>query len=203
MYIVKYDWLDDFIFTYGIEEEYPTYEQAQAAFEELKKFDKAYRIEIIGLGEQTMKRDYLLEIQWSEHEQGTYYIDRDKYSVAHFRKNRSIVTLDSFSGVYTFDCSTKKVTLFDGVCTRECEGVSFKVYQSIQGDQFPLYSIQNGGDTMQEKKPVRISAAEHGLLQIIRTFKIDPDLITQAIIKAAHQSTDFNVLTLVDDLNKS
>lgn len=58
----------------------------------------------------------LLEVKWSTTESETYYVDADKYSKAHDHKNN--VTLDAFSGTYSFNKATRLVTLDDGVTQR-------------------------------------------------------------------------------------
>lgn len=55
----------------------------------------------------------LLVVKWNEMEGASYYIDKDSYSKAHERKTKFI--LNSYSGTYSFDKNTKKVTLDTGV----------------------------------------------------------------------------------------
>ena len=60
-----------------------------------------------------------MELLHIEHGSGScsvYYIDKDAHSRAH-RTGENTVVLDSFGGTYTFDETTGKVTLFDGVNT--------------------------------------------------------------------------------------
>lgn len=58
----------------------------------------------------------LLHIEHGSGSSSVYYIDRDANSRAH-RTSENTVVLDSFGGTYTFDETTGKVTLFDGVHT--------------------------------------------------------------------------------------
>ena len=58
----------------------------------------------------------LLVVKWNENEGASYYIDKDRYSRAHERKN--CYKLDSYSGTYSFDKKTKKVSLDTGVEVR-------------------------------------------------------------------------------------
>ena len=73
-----------------------------------------------------MKKVKCLEIEWNDKESTNYYVDKDKYSKAHDKKD--VITLDSFSGTYTFNKNTKEVSLFDGVKTRIINVKSWKFY---------------------------------------------------------------------------
>lgn len=48
-----------------------------------------------------MKKQKMLHVVWSEREEATYYVDKDKYSRAH--ESGDVVTLKAFEGTYTFD----------------------------------------------------------------------------------------------------
>lgn len=76
-----------------------------------------------------MKLIWMLNVKWTEDEQATYYVDKDKYSKAHKTANNTIVLL-AYEGVYTFDLITKDITLNDGVKIKPVKVVSFKAYET-------------------------------------------------------------------------
>ena len=51
----------------------------------------------------------LLAVKWDEWSGTRYYVDKDRHSRAHERKDEYI--LDTYSGTYHFNIATKKVTL--------------------------------------------------------------------------------------------
>ena len=67
----------------------------------------------------------LLEVKWNEQEQATYYIDVDKYSIAH--EYQTYIRLDSFSGTYYFYKRSGEVILNDGVKERLINCKSWKI----------------------------------------------------------------------------
>lgn len=69
----------------------------------------------------------LLKVRWSEAEQTTYYVDADKYSRAHDRRYE--ITLDSFSGTYHFNKSSRKVVLDTGVESREVSVMNWELIE--------------------------------------------------------------------------
>ena len=73
-----------------------------------------------------MRKVKCLEIQWNDNISTNYYVDKDKYSKAHDKKD--VVTLNTNSGIYSFNKDTKEVSLFDGVKTRIINVKSWKFY---------------------------------------------------------------------------
>lgn len=69
----------------------------------------------------------LLKVRWSESEMTTYYVDADKYSRAHDRRYE--ITLDSFSGTYHFNKSSKIATLDTGVEIREVSVLNWELIE--------------------------------------------------------------------------
>lgn len=67
----------------------------------------------------------LLKVRWSKTEAATYYVDADKFSRAHDRKNE--VTLASYSGTYHFSKSNGSVTLDTGVEVRTSKVESWEL----------------------------------------------------------------------------
>jgi len=66
-------------------------------------------------------------VTWAKQESAVYYIDKDKHSTAH--KTKTGFTLDSYSGTYTFDTTTKKVSLNDGTKTRNIDVIEWHTEQ--------------------------------------------------------------------------
>ena len=67
----------------------------------------------------------LLVVKWSDNESASYYIDKNRYSKAHELKTKFI--LNSFSGTYSFDKATKKVTLDTGVEIRDIKVLDWHI----------------------------------------------------------------------------
>lgn len=63
-----------------------------------------------------MDKQKMLHINCSEQEAATYYVDKDSYSKAH--DSGETITLNGFSGLYTFNKQTKDVTLDTGTEVR-------------------------------------------------------------------------------------
>jgi len=54
----------------------------------------------------------VLNVNWSNVESETYYVDKDEYSVVH--EHQTYFVLNSFSGHYYFYKDTKEIVLNDG-----------------------------------------------------------------------------------------
>lgn len=67
----------------------------------------------------------LLKVRWSKTEAATYYVDADKFSCAHDRKNE--VTLDAYEGTYHFSKSNGSVTLDTGVEVRTSKAENWEL----------------------------------------------------------------------------
>jgi hypothetical protein len=77
-----------------------------------------------------MKSVMMLEVHWSDRESAVYYVDKDKYSKAHFRAGANQITLDSWSGTYFFLLDFNQVLLVTGPESHYVEVKSFRVYNT-------------------------------------------------------------------------
>lgn len=82
-----------------------------------------------------MKKQKMLHVVWSEREEATYYVDKDKYSKAH--DSGEVVTLKAFEGTYTFDKTSlrrgRSVTapiLDTGTEKRQASVISWKLFDT-------------------------------------------------------------------------
>ncbi|MEK3768496.1 hypothetical protein MKY14_08070 [Paenibacillus sp. FSL R5-0887] len=75
-----------------------------------------------------MNKQKMIHINWTEQEASIYYVVKDGYSKAH--DNGETVTLNGFSGVYTFNKQTKTVTLNTGTEMREITVTSWKFFEA-------------------------------------------------------------------------
>lgn len=75
-----------------------------------------------------MDKQKMLHIKWTEQEETTYYVDKDNYSKAH--DNGETITLNGFSGVYTFNKQTKDVTLDTGTEVRAVIVIGWKFFEA-------------------------------------------------------------------------
>jgi hypothetical protein len=73
-----------------------------------------------------MKKQAMLHVQWNKDESATYYIEKDKYSRAYDLGD--IITLHAYSGIYSFNKITRKVTRFNGVNSVPVEVLNWKHY---------------------------------------------------------------------------
>ena len=84
-----------------------------------------------------MKKVRMLHVEWNDRESATYYVDKDKYSIAHFDEVTNQTTLDTYSGTYRFYHDSGVCTLDTGPEIKESNVKSFKTYLSsdINGEE--------------------------------------------------------------------
>lgn len=82
-----------------------------------------------------MKKQKMLHVVWSDREEATYYVDKDKYSKAH--DSGDVITLKAFEGTYTFDKtslqrgrSTTAPILDTGTQKRQASVISWKLFET-------------------------------------------------------------------------
>lgn len=78
-----------------------------------------------------MTYEKMLIINWNDNEACTYYVDKNKHSVAH--DHDIDVTLDAYEGTYSFCKCSELVTLFDGVNIKPVKVKSWKLVNTPAG----------------------------------------------------------------------